>query len=488
MISVLAVDDEEAHLDLTKQFLEMEGGMDVRTVTSASEALELIRSVHFDAVVSDYQMPIMNGIEFLKALRRDTSDIPFIIFTGKSREEVVVQALQLGADFYIMKGTDVRSQFAELANAIRKLVEKGRMEASLRRGAKRFGILEESFSDIIVLIDSHMEVTYISPSVERVLGIAPEDVFKNPFSYVVDPEATKEVAEIVKDVLSRPGSSTRFELEVKHGDGSIKTLDCAVSRGTNNIEEPMIVLTARDITTEKRAGLEARKFKQAIDTSFNAFAMADLDRKMVYANESFLELWGVDREEVLGRPFVDFWEDPTQVMGVVNELQETGLWAGEMRGIRNDGVPFDSMVSASLIRDGRGEPAMLMSHFLDISEIKREQRRVLGILDGMKDLSERLGEPFLIVDQDSRIVFCNGVATTLLDLPLFMKWEEHRVYLEEMGAPREFKELLAKTIGKKRQMTYSIPNSNELVETFEILSHPYGNETLIYMRRVPDQS
>ena len=57
----------------------------------------------YDAVVSDYEMPQKNGLDFLKELREQKNDIAFILFTGKGREDVAVKALNLGADSYITK-------------------------------------------------------------------------------------------------------------------------------------------------------------------------------------------------------------------------------------------------------------------------------------------------------------------------------------------------------------------------------------------------
>jgi DNA-binding response OmpR family regulator len=74
----------------------------------------------YDVIVADYLMPEMDGIEFLKGLRASGCTIPFIIFTGKGREDVAIEALNSGADFYLQKGGNPRSQFAELGNMIRQ--------------------------------------------------------------------------------------------------------------------------------------------------------------------------------------------------------------------------------------------------------------------------------------------------------------------------------------------------------------------------------
>ena len=101
MISVIYVDDEPSLLDIGKLFLERGGQFSVDTAESAKIALSLIARKKYDAIISDYQMPEMDGIVFLKQVRNSGSKVPFIIFTGRGREEIVIQALNEGADFYL---------------------------------------------------------------------------------------------------------------------------------------------------------------------------------------------------------------------------------------------------------------------------------------------------------------------------------------------------------------------------------------------------
>ena len=126
LICVLYVDDEQCLLEISKIFLERTGPFSVEIVTSAPAALDMMKARRYDAIISDYQMPEMDGIEFLRSVRTTGDTIPFIIFTGKGREEVEVQAFSGGADCYLQKGGNPKEQFAELAFQIRKAVQKRR--------------------------------------------------------------------------------------------------------------------------------------------------------------------------------------------------------------------------------------------------------------------------------------------------------------------------------------------------------------------------
>ncbi|MDD1728522.1 MAG: PocR ligand-binding domain-containing protein [Methanospirillum sp.] len=132
MITVLSVDDEISILEICKLFLERMNDISVETVTSGEEALALLDSRQFDAVISDYDMPVMNGIELLRIVRSRFGDLPFVLFTGKGRESVAIEALNVGADFYLQKGGDPRSQYIELASNIRQAVRRKRAEDAIR--------------------------------------------------------------------------------------------------------------------------------------------------------------------------------------------------------------------------------------------------------------------------------------------------------------------------------------------------------------------
>nr|WP_321350251.1 PAS domain S-box protein [uncultured Methanoregula sp.] len=137
-IQILYVDDESELLEIGKLYLEDELDFSVDCVTSGGDALERISSGTYDVIVSDYQMPRMNGISLLKTVRSAGRDIPFILFTGKGREDVVIDAFNHGADFYLQKGGEPDAQFAELAHKIRKSVERKRGDSALQESERKY--------------------------------------------------------------------------------------------------------------------------------------------------------------------------------------------------------------------------------------------------------------------------------------------------------------------------------------------------------------
>jgi PAS domain S-box-containing protein len=179
-IRVLYVDDEPMLLEVTKLYIERDRTFAVDTLPSAKEALERLKTVQYDAIVSDYQMPEMDGIGFLKQLKRSGNATPVIIFTGRGREEVVIEALNSGADFYLEKGGDPKAQFAELSNKVRYAVTRKRTEEALRESEERLSTILNAVQIGIVLVEeeSH-KIIQANPKALELIGASEGEVTGN---------------------------------------------------------------------------------------------------------------------------------------------------------------------------------------------------------------------------------------------------------------------------------------------------------------------
>ncbi|PKG33206.1 hybrid sensor histidine kinase/response regulator [Methanoregula sp.] len=128
MLRILGVDDDPALLEDCKRSLNETGLFTIDTATSAGTAMQMHNAAPYDLIFSEYPMPEMNGIPFVKALREQGDTTPFIIFTGRGSEEVVMHALGHGADGYVKKGGAHGEQFARLTNSIHRVMEKREAE------------------------------------------------------------------------------------------------------------------------------------------------------------------------------------------------------------------------------------------------------------------------------------------------------------------------------------------------------------------------
>jgi len=170
VISVLHVDDEQGLLEAVKISLEDTGVCTVDTAVSAELAMEMLRSHPYDAIISDYAMPDINGIELLRMVREEFGEIPFIMYTVIPREDVLIEAINSGVTFYLQKGTERGVQTAELIHVIEQATTRRTAELALRESENRFRTIIENIIDVYYRTDSEGILIYASPSVLQMLG------------------------------------------------------------------------------------------------------------------------------------------------------------------------------------------------------------------------------------------------------------------------------------------------------------------------------
>lgn len=113
---VLLVDDEPDFLEVMAERMEARG-MNVVTATSADEALKRLAAETFDAVVLDFMMPGMDGMETLKKLKDDKPELHIILLTGYATVEKGVEAMKLGAMDFMEKPADIDKLTAKIKEA-----------------------------------------------------------------------------------------------------------------------------------------------------------------------------------------------------------------------------------------------------------------------------------------------------------------------------------------------------------------------------------
>jgi DNA-binding NarL/FixJ family response regulator len=119
---ILFVDDDIEFLKSAKQCLKLQGNFDIESAFSVDEALEKMKKKKPDAIVCDIQMPMTNGFEFLKSLRENGNNVPFIVFTVTEDKEKVLKAFNLGANGFVGKSGDPEVVFSTLQRCIEKSV------------------------------------------------------------------------------------------------------------------------------------------------------------------------------------------------------------------------------------------------------------------------------------------------------------------------------------------------------------------------------
>jgi len=334
MITVLYVDDEQHLLDIAREFLERTGKFIIDTAISVSDAQEKLKSIKYDAILSDYQMPDVDGIQFLKFVREQYGSIPFILFTGRGREEVVIQALENGADFYIQKGGDPKSQFAELQNKIEKAVTEKKAIRAQKESEQRLTDIINFLPDATLVITRRGSVIAWNRAMEQMTGVPASDILgKGNYEYalafyhkrrpiLLDLILSYDIAIAqTYDTIRQDGSmliSEKFIPDIYGGNGAYlwfvaSPLYDAHGKIVGAIE------SIRDITGLKKLEQSVRASELRYHTVFDAAseAMIVIDRdseKILDANTAAMQLYGYTHDEFISLQSSDLTDDGAPIV------------------------------------------------------------------------------------------------------------------------------------------------------------------------------
>lgn len=166
-IRLLYLDDDEMFLDVSRQYLERETeGISITTETDPEAALRSLEEQQVDCIISDYDMPEMDGLAFLDRVRERDADTPFILFTGKGSEEVAAQAIRAGVDSYLRKQAGP-AQYSLLANRVETLVDQAWARKRARKMEQTYELLAKTATDAFWIREMETNRTLYSEGIRR---------------------------------------------------------------------------------------------------------------------------------------------------------------------------------------------------------------------------------------------------------------------------------------------------------------------------------
>nr|WP_320160712.1 PAS domain S-box protein [uncultured Methanoregula sp.] len=421
MIAVLYVDDEPALLDIAKIFLERDGQFFVDTITSAPAALMLMKSKHYDAIIADYQMPEMDGIEFLKTVRAEYGTIPFILFTGRGREEVVIEALNNGADFYLQKGGDPRSQFAELMHKIRSAVDRRRAEDALRTNVERLRMAQAigKIGSWEYELETRMiwgsEEAFSIFGMNRPTGSVPLDVIES--CYVEREKVHNSLVRLIES-----GEKYDIEIAIMPADGSGQKFIHSVAKLIRNADGNLVKLfgVIQDITERKRVDDALReseeKHRLLLDESGDPIFSFYANGTYRYVNRAFAEGVGKPVEEIIGRKIYDIFpkDEADKRFSVLMGVFSTGKRDEfEVRVPRHDGDLY-YLTTVTPIKNDAGSVISVLCSSKEITDRKRVEEELRQSEEKFRSLVENANDIVYSITLDGTFTYVSPNWTEVL--------------------------------------------------------------------------
>jgi PAS domain S-box-containing protein len=445
MIQVLYVDDEPMLLEIGKMFLESAGEFGVDTALSADLALTALASVRYDAVISDYQMPGMDGIAFLKLIRTQQADLPFILFTGRGREEVVIDALNNGADFYLQKGGEPRAQFAELAHKVRQAVQSRRAGMELKAAYEQLTATEEMLRknlqeiveakraiqeseekyhalvdhalESIMILDMQGMILFANHAAARLVEAETPRMLtgKNVMEFIT-PESR---AQVIEDLRQVAAGHDAYLAEYSALTLTRKKLfvEC-IGKAIAYDGKPADLISLRDITDRKetrRALLENQRMLTTLIDNLPGFVYRcanDREWTMAYISDGCRQVTGYSPEDLLGNRTLAYNDiiRPDFQDTVFTRWQEVlakkGVFEAEYPVITREGEERTVWERGRGIFSEDGKLLFLEGFITDITSRKKAEEAQQASEEKYRLLIENAEEAIAVV-QDFHIVFFN---------------------------------------------------------------------------------
>ena len=221
---VLVVDDEPDVASVTAAYLERHLEDITIVVETGGEAAIDRFDVDIDCVVSDYEMPGVDGLELLRRIRASQPDLPFILFTARGSEEIASDAISAGVTDYLQKGVGT-DQYEVLANRIENAIARRESEATAAETEARYQRLLESSPHAIAVHDGD-GIRFVNDRFREIVD-APtaEAIFERDPLDLIHPEDRQAVADRMRRVLAGERLGSWSEWRLRRLDGEVRHVE-----------------------------------------------------------------------------------------------------------------------------------------------------------------------------------------------------------------------------------------------------------------------
>jgi len=407
-IRIVHVDDDPGLLDLTAEFLEREDDRFViETATSADDGLDRIRDRPPGCIVSDYDMPGMDGIEFLQAVRERYPDLPFVLFTGKGSETVASDAISAGVTDYLQKDSGTE-QYELLANRITNAVQARRATQEVTRQEELMRLTEFAGDTGGWELDRDTGALRLTDGTRRLVGLSPDKTLTLEEALdLYHPDDRGEVRAAL-DRAAETGEQLQNTWRIQPDGGEQRLLDVTVTPVTSNGDVTALRGAVNDVTDVRERQRELRRLQQAIDGANVAITLADPsqdDNPLVYVNDAYEELTGYSVEEALGRNcrYLQGEEtDPERLAELREAIDDEEPVTVELRNYRKDGTEFWNRLTITPIYDN-GDLVRYLGTQEDVTERRKRERELEAERRFVEQSLDALEDLFYVLDTDGTI-------------------------------------------------------------------------------------
>jgi len=295
---VLIVEDNQDQTELIRIALKRSSfNLNPTFEENGREALKICKKEHFDAIVLDYKLPDLSGLDVLINLRKQKIHTPVIIITGQGDEKIAVEAMKNGAADYIVKEVNY---LKSLPKVISSIIDRYNLERKLKEKEEFLANVVENANDIIFSLDKNYNFRFLNHRINK-LHYKPEELISKSFFTIL---SNKHTPETTISILKSP-EEKNYEFEFV--DKSNKTFNHIVSfnRLAQNGDDDVLILgIAKDMTKTLHLYRLIQESKNKLQTLFDSITdyiiVLDKNKNIVMANKKVASLKNTTPDRILG--------------------------------------------------------------------------------------------------------------------------------------------------------------------------------------------
>lgn len=425
-VEIFQVDDSSQFLEVSSEILERKNdSFAVQTFTDPQTALEQLKD-GTDCIVSDYEMPNMDGVELLEEVRNVYPDLPYILFTGKGNENIASKAMSAGVTDYFQKRQG-SNRYEILANRIENAVEQYHAQRALANSQQRLSLFFEQTPLGVIEWNKDFTVRRVNDSAVEILGYTEEELRGESWERIVPESDQEDVQKVVSLILENRGGYQHTNQNLRK-DGQKIICEWHNRVVTNNGEVIGVFSQFQDITDWK----EDKRRLEALTDNIPGLVCRFRDKPgwpVELLRGSAEDVFGYTTEEILSKfsclGSLIYPDDLSRVRKEVNEqLAEHGEYEVEYRIIHKDSDHrwiWDRGQYANTPVEGK--PQILEGILIDITSRKQQERNLKETNTILSALLENLPVGILVENTEGQIIngnaaFCeiHGVDLQLEDL------------------------------------------------------------------------
>lgn len=272
----------------------------------------------------------------------------------------------------------------------------------------------------IIVVNQAGEILQVNPYAARLFGYTPSELFGQLIEILIP--RTKHAVHLThrKKYMANPHPRLMGEGRELFGlrkDGSEFSIEISLSH--TEIEGQKVTISfINDVTERTKKARYLLALETAIEKASIPIAFAELDNRISYVNQAFVEKWGYDtKEEIIGHFPAKFSASTEKVDQIMAMLHKDGSWEGEDVAQKKDGTLFTTFVNTKLIRDLKEKPLRIMVTFVDISRLKEKEAALENEKESAQTYLEMAGSIIIVVNQNEEVTLINREGCNLLGYP-----------------------------------------------------------------------